>query len=352
MNITFLVGNGFDISAGVDTSYESFYKWYCSQDSRTPSIAKFKKEIKDDIENGGNNWSDFETGLGKYTSHFSPDNANNFLECFDDAVENIPTYLEQEKNKFDIASITENDISRLSDGVLNFYQELNPRERLVFREIFESDKVNNSQINFISFNYTDILDRCIDKIADTPLDQWEHNGRKQYIKINPQILHIHGTSNEYPILGISDEAQVANQKLLSVPDFGNVMIKSQSVASIGQPWYTQADSMLEKSQIICIWGMSLGLSDSKWWNRITKWLKAKKERHLIIFWYTKTPPSKRSVLQYNRQTDMVKNCMLDYSSFTSSEASEIKNQIHVVFNTDKVLKVSLAPIPAKELILA
>ena len=31
MQITFLVGNGFDITAGLDTSYSAFYKWYCQQ---------------------------------------------------------------------------------------------------------------------------------------------------------------------------------------------------------------------------------------------------------------------------------------------------------------------------------
>lgn len=89
MNITFLVGNGFNISAGVDTSYESFYKWYYSQPSQTVTILNFKEEIRNDIEDGVKNWADFETGLGKYTSHFSLENVNAFFECREDAIENI-----------------------------------------------------------------------------------------------------------------------------------------------------------------------------------------------------------------------------------------------------------------------
>ena len=32
MRITFLIGNGFDISCGIRSSYGDFYKWYCKQD--------------------------------------------------------------------------------------------------------------------------------------------------------------------------------------------------------------------------------------------------------------------------------------------------------------------------------
>lgn len=136
-----------------------------------------------------------------------------------------------------------------------------------------------------------------------------------------------------------------------MPHFANIMIKSQSVASIRQLWYTQADRTIEKSQIICILGMSLGSSDSTWWTKIMEWLEADKERHLILFWHTKTPPSRRSVLQYNQQTDIVRDFMVDYSCLTSSGAEEIRKQIHVVFNTDKVLRISLFPASEKELVL-
>ena len=351
MNITFLVGNGFDMSAGVDTSYRSFYNWYYLQPSRTADIQNFKQEIKKDIENGGKNWADLETGLGKFTSQFSTADVDIFFECYEDAVENIITYLEQEKNKFDIASITENDVACLMNGILNFYQELNPEDRNTFEKILESDRMCNTSFNFISFNYTDVFDRCIEKIAGIPIKEWEHDGIKRYAEINPQVLHIHGTSNEYPILGVSEECHIANRELLTVPHFASIMIKSQSVASIRQLWYTQADRTIEKSQIICILGMSLGSSDSTWWTKIMEWLEADKERHLILFWHTKTPPSRRSVLQYNQQTDIVRDFMVDYSCLTSSGAEEIRKQIHVVFNTDKVLRISLFPASEKELVL-
>ena len=49
MQITFLVGNGFDIAAKIDTSYEAFYKWYCDIDSDKEHIKIFRKNIKEDF---------------------------------------------------------------------------------------------------------------------------------------------------------------------------------------------------------------------------------------------------------------------------------------------------------------
>ena len=43
MYITFLVGNGFDIASGLDTSYAAFYNWYCNQPNTSPSVGELKK---------------------------------------------------------------------------------------------------------------------------------------------------------------------------------------------------------------------------------------------------------------------------------------------------------------------
>ena len=46
MIVAFLIGNGFDINWGLDTSYPNFYGWYVNQESRTQPITQFKESIK------------------------------------------------------------------------------------------------------------------------------------------------------------------------------------------------------------------------------------------------------------------------------------------------------------------
>ena len=142
MQITFLVGNGFDIAAGLDTSYAAFYRWYCQQPSPKKHIERFKREIADDVRTGGKNWADFEIGLGQYTSHFTVNHAARFLECYEDAHEMIVKFLELQKDAFDLDHISEEALAFFKDGLLRFYQDLSPQEIRLFEDIMDNDKSN------------------------------------------------------------------------------------------------------------------------------------------------------------------------------------------------------------------
>ena len=54
MNITFLVGNGFDLNLKLDTRYTDFYKYYIEHDP--------KDLLSESIRNDFEMWSDLETG--------------------------------------------------------------------------------------------------------------------------------------------------------------------------------------------------------------------------------------------------------------------------------------------------
>lgn len=339
MKISFLVGNGFDIASGIDTSYSSFYRWYCSQPSENPHIDAFKCEIKNDVDNGGKNWADFEIGLGRYTAKFSTETVEQFIECYEDAHERIIEYLEGERTKYS-DSISDSEIKRLREGITNFFQELSPVERNSFDSVFESDRANDTIIQFISFNYTNLLDKCVEILAKEPLRQWTYS-KTQEMKVNRSVIHVNGTSNKFPILGVNDPTQIKNQQLLSVPQFSEIMIKSQSVKAIGELWYNQTKKTIDESQIICIMGMSLGDSDAIWWERIMSWLKIGNARHLLIFWHTTIPINGRSILKHTREIAQIKSKIIDYSDLTEDLKKAVSGRIHVVLNTKKVLQISL-----------
>lgn len=172
MNITFLVGNGFDISAGIDTSYNGFYNWYCSKDANTSKcIKQFKQDILEDLEKpiAQRTWADFELGLGKYTSKFSLDTVGEYLECYENAHKEMITYLEEQESQFKFSELPNKELDKVRSGLLNFYQELSPEEISVFKSLFNADTANSTKLNFISFNYTKILDKYIQAISKEPL---------------------------------------------------------------------------------------------------------------------------------------------------------------------------------------
>ena len=73
--ITFFVGNGFDINAGLDKKYSDFYQYYFSQYPED----MLAKSIKEDYDF----WSDLEIGLGKYTKGITESNEELFLDSKD-----------------------------------------------------------------------------------------------------------------------------------------------------------------------------------------------------------------------------------------------------------------------------
>lgn len=67
MDITFILGNGFDIGLGMPTRYEDFYKEYCQIKAEdNDNIREFKEMLVNRNSARGKkiiNWADFEKRL-------------------------------------------------------------------------------------------------------------------------------------------------------------------------------------------------------------------------------------------------------------------------------------------------
>lgn len=347
MTITFFVGNGFDISAGLNTSYNGFYEWYTKRPSKTEAITKFKEEIdkymhiEDPEERKKSRWADFEVALGEYTSEFTEETAEDFLDVYEDAHEELGTYLEIERSKFDFEITDPDTLANLREGVRHFYQELKPVERDFFSNWFNNNRANDFHIKFISFNYTDALDAVVKELSKEPLETWQNGGTKK-LTVLPSVLHIHGTTNNAPIVGVFNESQVANKELLNHPGVMQALIKAQSVRTAGERWYDEADKQISSSHIICIWGMSLGVTDARWWQRIVSWLRSNGALHLVVFWHMKESdaPTGRSYVRPYQIKQNVIDLLTAHSGLEAADKKALENRIHVVINTSKVLKVS------------
>lgn len=346
MIITFLVGNGFDVATGLKTGYNSFYEWYCAlpSDNDSNDVKHFKENIQEYIDRVHNNedlddetWADFERGLGTYTSNFSEDKGNDFLECREDAFNKIIDYLTMEQNKFDIETLSENDVTRVRTELGNFYMELHPNEQRNIKHLFDITKSENASIKFISFNYTNILDQVVQKISEAPICNWTYGTTRMSYKIDPTVLHVHGKLDEYPILAVNDESQIENRELFSTVGFRESMIKEAGVQAVGRSWYESGTSTINSSRIVCIWGMSLGATDKTWWEKIVTWLNGNEARRLIIFQHLETSINKRSITQYVRNKNVVVDKLLSYSTLPEENKRRLKDRIYVAFNAAHVL---------------
>lgn len=342
MKITFLIGNGFDVSVGIESSYSKFYDWYCKRTSILKYINEFKENIqndmKQDIPDDEKTWADFEVGLGKYTAKFTPDRVSQFLDCYEDAQSDIVQYLKEQEAKCDVNAISEDALSAFADTILNFYQELPDLERIPVDAVCNNITNESRDISFVSFNYTGILEKILKRLP-TVLKKWK-NGSTEYVcKVNPDVIHVHGTISEFPIIGVDVETQIINKELLATPQFREIMIKAECVNALGRLWHRQAEERISQSRIVCVFGMSLGETDAKWWRKLAQWVKADGNRHIIIYWYDKNPPDGLSVRKQLEGKNNVIEKLLSYSQLTNKEKDTVRSRIHVIINTSKFLKV-------------
>ena len=179
----------------------------------------------------------------------------------------------------------------------------------------------------------------ISKLPIDPFSTWKSSGVTFSYRINRQVLHVHGTTEEFPVLGVNDEGQIVNKELLETPQFKEMMCKADIVHALGKLWHQEAEKQISNSKFVCILGMSLGDSDAKWWRKLNQWLKADSGRRLIIYWFEKEPPNGISIRKELQYKEKVKNRLISFSNLTTEEIQSVKSRIYVIINTKKFMKL-------------
>lgn len=345
MQITFFVGNGFDVSCGINSTYSQFYEWYIKQEkSELEHVNTFRQKIDQEIhtEEGMKKWADFEKALGEYTKNFTVDTVQQFIDCYNDANEKLMEYLQKERDRFDKELISDSELQKFINGLKGFYLELTPKERQVIEQLFKDTISENRIINFISYNYTDTLDKCVSYIGSQPLAFWKDPLDHSYkLSANLNVVHAHGRLTQNPVFGVNDESQIANKDLLSVPDFASIIIKPKCVEELGEFWHDDINALIKNSTIICIFGMSMGETDKIWFYKIMEWLNANSARQLIIYWQTKEPSKNQSITRFFSNRREARNKILNYFNCSNDVREKLGSRIHILENTKTVLRVSL-----------
>lgn len=278
MEITFLIGNGFDLGLGMKTQYSQFIPQYIEKSKGKKEVLKdFSEELGKNI----NKWSYFEKQIGEYTLEFSKDNKDELIDQLEDFETEFICYLIDQENKLELND-SESIGKFFQESILGFYETLHTESIDSIKGVFSKYAQENRYYNFISFNYTQALDKCLDKIQKKKINT-RTILNNTYTDTIGKIVHVHGMCNKFPIMGLNDIDQIKNPELASDQRFSNYLIKPSLNRLHRMGNATNASKIINESTIICIYGMSLGETDLLWWNKIITWLNASTDRHLIIF---------------------------------------------------------------------
>lgn len=328
MNITFLVGNGFDRNLGLNTTYSDFVKVYKKNEASTETLKNFRDYIKDNEIL----WSDAEIALGQYTSQFKEGEAAAFSECHIDFCEHLATYLKEQERRIDYDVVGE-DIRRAFSQLNNITNGFPKQECSDIDSIIKNHNAEERMFNFICFNYTETLDKCLLYLEQNSNIIGSHKHgidiRRHFIK---HICHVHGTVDKEMVFGVNDDSQISNPEIFQCEDgdiYKNMIIKKRANASYRENTDATAASLVENSSIIYVYGMSIGETDKLWWDRICTWLNKNPERHLILQNYEL--PSKGVVqTEYQCHERKLKRKIIGYSSLDRERRETIEKRIHII----------------------
>ena len=278
MNITFLIGNGFDINLGLETRYSDFLKEYKTiKDGDNEYIKKFKKDILRDE----GFWSDAEKAFGEYTVEY--EDASIYSECHIDFCEKLADYLKKQEERLNFQALGQKIISSFSNAIAKYCDSFRPEQKDQITNSFNG--VGGGIIyNFINFNYTNTLDNCIPLAKSSSIGKRGINNNFFENSIG-EVLHVHGTTEKDMVLGVNDESQIKNMELFKdqPSEYLDEIIKINTNKMNEEFTDENVNNLLATSDLIYIYGMSIGKTDALWWKRIIKLMAQKPYLQVIIY---------------------------------------------------------------------
>ncbi|HAB8811457.1 TPA_asm: hypothetical protein GYS95_14695, partial [Listeria monocytogenes] len=183
------------------------------------------------------------------------------------------------------------------------------------------------KINFLQFNYTNILDRAILKI------DWEVVGKSLYelLKIDEtykvtvalgENIHVHESLGKGSFLGVNDRSQL-NMSLFSTAEL-NYLIKPETIDEYDYLKLGQLYSIINRTGLFVIFGMSLGATDLLWWQKLIR--KVMNEDVIIVIhrFDKKLTFNKSNSRKYLEIAFSTRKLLLKYKDSSISIADERK----------------------------
>ncbi len=323
MNVTYIIGNGFDLNLGLRTSYKNFYTYYIKQhpsihdedkvkgNEKEMEIVKLKESIENYLqdENGNKvntkdaNWANLELALGQYTDKIKG-GAEVMVTVYHDLVEKLKKHLRKVSRSISYIKMPLGSASSITKDLLldlgNPEKYLTNNEQAELKRFYADigvdaeDLSTKMEINIINLNYTPALERLLgakdtetpsvnDVSASIPWDCFLKNTEKALVK---RIYYLHHTlkPNDVIIVGVNDEKQIKNEHFRRNRILRELLIKPEANKNQGTGIDKDCKELIERTDLFVFFGISLGETDSNWWKLIGRKLADKKAR-LILFEY-------------------------------------------------------------------
>lgn len=320
MNITYILGNGFDKAIGLATGYPEFLKSYCEKKNNDSKYSELINAMKDDIKAHKDLWSDLEITLGKYTSKF--DNYKDFYAVYKDLNHELRNYLLEQQSRIgkDVQVSRDIFIRRLSSftDFLEYADSVQIQGNLLNR---------NHDVHIISLNYTNSVEQILGLKNSTLSTSLYLSNNCDLCSIN----HIHGTLDKAIIMGVSEIDQIANEKLQKDSHIMDFLYKPQTCANTKNLVDRRCSNLLNQTDMLILYGVSLGASDNYIWKKVGK-LFSKENFKMILFNYNPLLDFELDPWERTWEEGYIRKSFLEHAGIGGKEIEKYENKITIGFN--------------------
>lgn len=347
MNITFMIGNGFDVNLGLKTKFTDFYDTYFKSelDRDVPdSVKNFIQLVLNDKEKFGNldKWSDFEKAFAENIEGSVED----VRDCIEDFTIQFAKYLTDEDEKCDYSD--ESFLKKFEDFLFQSCEYLENLDKQKIDDYYHRNAIYDLQGNtiinnlfFVNFNYTSTLyiltNKIKEKLGNDVFDVKNERKKRTYKYRLKNIIHIHGNLKSNIIIGIDSTKQFCHQIIGAKKELeGFIVKKAINYNSGNQERDKSFDSLIKGTDIIYMYGLSLGETDKSRWDIIKDWIKESVKHKLIYFAY------RIDLKMLNRiyaprviyEIKKIKEDVLCKLGFATNELEKYYNQIFIIDSSD------------------
>lgn len=282
MFVVHLVGNGFDISAGLGTSASTIVEEFCRVVDCAENAPQYASDLASTIrEQGVERWCDFEIRLGEYSANsFASDDVFSFLHAkasFDRIMRQSLLIREQLIDEMFISDNAGGCVKSL--GLLFSHLEA---EEINRKQAIQGTAVITGRLDHhvVTLNYLPTIEKICKAVRIN--QAFANGGRFGGQHVLSSFAYGHSSLKGIPVCGVDSTDQILNEAFRDNPDVVATLVKAEIQRDCGKIEDMTPMNWIKQADVICVHGMSFGLTDGRWWREIARQMTARKHVILII----------------------------------------------------------------------
>ena len=145
------------------------------------------------------------------------------------------------------------------------------------------------------------------------------------------------------IFGVDNINQIENEAFRKKENISlfEEFVKPVSNQATKELHPSKCERIIIESDVICLFGLSIGETDTTWWQKIADWLTANPAKILIIYAKGQDVSQLRTMRKRPQERE-IKNLFLSRTKLSDEVKGRIEKQILVVINSD-MFKIESLP---------